>query len=387
MMKICTKSILFIIFFSVLILCLSACSPKSTDGLQFYEINGSYEVNGYTGTDVNIYIPSRYKGKSVKTISKDAFADNTNIKTVTIGNKIDTIESGAFKNCNKLTRITIPTSVKVIESGAFTNCTNLTGVYYLGDIASWCNIYFSPLGDSNPLQYAHNLYFNDKLIDIILLPDSVTKINTRSFEGWNGKEIIFNNGLQEIGYYAFSNCKNLTSLDIPDSVTIIESGAFKGCSELETIDISKNINQINSFTFTDCIELKNIIIPTGISAIESFAFDNCSKLENVYFPNSVNSINSYAFSDCKSLKTIQMPINLSNIEFGTFYNCSNLTRIVIPKNVTDISSSAFTNCNKLTSISYDGTKDQWKTIKKGYGWDSQTGKYIIYCLDGYINKN
>lgn len=68
-----------------------------------------------------------------------------------------------------------------------------------------------------------------------------------------------------------------------------------------------------------------------------------------------------------------------------FFGCSNLLSITIPKSVTSIGMYEFAKCFNLTKIIYKGTKAEFGTIKKDYGWDLESGLKEIYCTDGKIN--
>ena len=51
----------------------------------------------------------------------------------------------------------------------------------------------------------------------------------------NGKGIMkFNGNVTEVGYYAFKECKKLTSINIPNSVTSIGEDAFYDCDALKS---------------------------------------------------------------------------------------------------------------------------------------------------------
>lgn len=56
------------------------------------------------------------------------------------------------------------------------------------------------------------------------------------------------------------------------------------------------------------------------------------------------------------------------------------------KPVTSIGDWAFYHCSSLTSITFNGTKQQWNAISKGYRWNDNTGAYTIHCTDGDVPK-
>ncbi len=57
------------------------------------------------------------------------------------------------------------------------------------------------------------------------------------------------------------------------------------------------------------------------------------------------------------------------------------------QSVTTIRLRAFENCTGLTRIDFNGTKAQWKAIKKYNFWCSYTGNFTVYCTDGTLSKS
>ena len=53
-------------------------------------------------------------------------------------------------------------------------------------------------------------------------------------------------------------CTSLTSINIPEGVTIIKFDTFKGCSSLTSIYIPERVTSIEYGVFNDCISLKSI---------------------------------------------------------------------------------------------------------------------------------
>ena len=158
-----------------------------------------------------------------------------------------------------------------------------------------------------------------------------------------------------IGEEAFSDCDNLISVTIPDSVTSIGGRAF-----------------------FDCGKLTSIVIPNSVTSIGEAAFERCSGLTSITIPDSVTSIGARAFHRCSNLTSIVIPDSVTSIGDRAFSQCSNLTSIVIPDSVTSIGYGAFSGCSTLTDIYFTGTESEWEAITKGEEWDANTGSYTVH---------
>lgn len=66
----------------------------------------------------------------------------------------------------------------------------------------------------------------------------------------------------EIGESAFSGCISLESIELPDSVTKIESKAFRSCTSLQSIEIPNSVTEIGFAAFGHCTSLQSITIAT-----------------------------------------------------------------------------------------------------------------------------
>ena len=263
------------------------------------------------------------------------FLENSNIKSVIIGNSVTSIGYGAFYGCTRLTSVTIGDSVTSIDSYAFYGCTRLTNV---------------------------------------TMPDSVRSIGNSAFEGCTSlTSVTIGNSVTSIGGSAFSGCTSLVSVTISDSVTVIGAYAFEVCISLISIEVSsdnKNYASVDGVLFNKD-KSKLITYPAG-------------KTDSEYaIPNSVTSIGYGTFEDCTSLISVTIPDSVTSIDNKAFYNCTSLTSITIPNSVTEIGKDAFYNCTSLAKVDYNGTISQWKSIS-GYNNVSK----IIKCTDGVIgNRN
>lgn len=175
-------------------LTVKAVYETSTTGLIFDLIGEEYFVIGYTGSSLDVVIPSKYNGLSVTTIAKEAFKLST-IKSVVIPNSILYIEEFAFMDASNLEELNIPTSVLEIGESAFENNVSL-----------------------------HKVFIGAK------------KIGAAAFYSSNRlTSITISNNTEEIGTAAFYNCSDLVTLEIPKSVNKIGDNFVSWCQKLTTI--------------------------------------------------------------------------------------------------------------------------------------------------------
>lgn len=85
-----------------------------------------------------------------------------------------------------------------------------------------------------------------------------------------------------IGYFAFKDSPDLTSVSIPATVTEIGDHAFENCASLANVNIPDNVTTLGKAVFENCSSLTAITIPAGVTKIDLWAFQNCTSLTDVY---------------------------------------------------------------------------------------------------------
>ena len=187
---------------------------------------------------------------------------------------------------------------------------------------------------------------NDRTATVSDCDRTVTSIKIPSNVESNGQTYT----VTSIGNSAFSECRSLTSVDIPDSVTSIGDFAFYYCTGLTSVDIPGSVTSIGGYAFGGCSSLTEVTIPDSVTSIGIGAFSECPSLTSVDIPDSVTSIGNFAFYDCIGLTSVDIPDGVTSIGDGAFFRCSGLTSVDIPDGVTSIGGEAFRNCDGLKSI-------------------------------------
>ena len=190
-------------------------------------------------------------------------------------------------------------------------------------------------------------------------------------------------GVRIICDEAFSGCRSLTGIVIPESVISIGDGAFFFCRFLSGIVISNSVASIGDSAFEGCSSLEYISLPKSVICLNGNPFFNwngkldCLSPNFIYeddvlfnkdkskiisfrnqavksyiIPSSVTSIGDSAFAGCSSLSNIAIPSSVASIGDSAFEGCSSLEYISLPKSVICLNGNPFFNWNgKLDCLS------------------------------------
>ncbi len=449
------------------------CDCESLTSITFGESSQLESIGNYAFSDCSnlmfINIP-----EGVTSIGYYAFNLCVNIKSIYIPNSVTSIGTCAFINCRNLVSITVDPENTVYHSNG--NCLIKTETK---ELLRGCNSSLIP-NDGSVMSIGSYAFYGCGSLTTIIIPSSVTNIEPMAFNACyslinitvdsqnavyhsNGncliktatKELILgtqgsiipNDGsVIIIGKYAFGDCFGLTSINIPESITSINSKAFYGCMNLMSVTIPNSLTNIASNAFSTCpklYEVKNnssIVLNFGstdngyiayrakviVNVNEDkqyrddiefsyydtsdgfrFACENGEYTLIAYLGNqsmitpplTVNN-QSYSIVNLSGVKNLTIPSGFTSINSYAFSHmfdyensyvyhlmCTNpLTSITIPASVVTIGDYTFSNCRNLTDINFSGTKEQWEAIEKGSSWNSNTGEYVIHCTDGDIPR-
>lgn len=165
--------------------------------------------------------------------------------------------------------------------------------------------------------------FTDCKCTSIKIPSSVKKIGREAFSNTHIKTIALPE-IEEIETETFNNCKKLEIVVLPNSVTKIGYAVFANCKKLKHVVWPANFKKIPDSTFLKCSSMEEFIIPQKVTDIGSCAFQNCDNLKEIIIPSNVQSISGRAFEGCSSLKEIFIPISVSEIYHGAFDDINGL---------------------------------------------------------------
>lgn len=138
-----------------------------------------------------------------------------------------------------------------------------------------------------------------------------------------------------VGSSAFRN-HNLTSVDIPDSVTLIGNHTFYN-NELEWVTLPDSITSLGDLVFYNN-NLTRVHIPVDLKSIGESTFRN-NNITAVTIPDGLTSIGDMAFRD-NNIAKLSIPNSVTTIAYCAFYN-NRLKTVFVPESVTEIGDYVF----------------------------------------------
>lgn len=356
------------------------------------ELNGLIIIDGYTGTDPVVTVPSDINGKAVTEIGAEAFYQNTTITEVTVPSSVRTIRTDAFTGCGLLEKvnlneglteihssfketaiesITIPSTVKYLSEDAFADGA-VKEIIIEAEYASFLSIWHT---SHNPIDESTEIIFKG-------IPKVSTDLSLRNKgfdsyrkDGYYCYRPDYSGETPEIhisGDYTYSldsgnatiiRCKNFTDEEIvvPDTldgypVTAIGDFAFSAASDVGAswgnttitytynytkITLPEGVKTIGRYAFAENKNLKEVVLPKSVTDFNYCAFMNCKNLESVNIPDGIECLPDFLFSGCAKLDTLALPDGIRII-------CDNAISItsadLLPESVEYLGKELFTSC-------------------------------------------
>lgn len=245
---------------------------ENEDGVERIWISG--EVSRL-GDLIFSYLPSVTDvliSDSVISIGDKCF-EEAGISEITIP-RVSEMGDFCFSNCDNLASVIFEEGCTVVGSNCFCGCPNLFSVELPNTMATIEDSAFVRTG-----------------ITTLSIPASVTSLGCRIASdlydsAYNHLEtVIFEDGFDlsgNEGEYAFHGLTSLTSVVLPDSLTMVPAYMFYESTALTSADLPPNLETIGGSAFVRTA-ITSVTIPASVDSFGSSCFSGCSSLANAYF--------------------------------------------------------------------------------------------------------
>ena len=361
------------------------CGKGPSEGLEFYS-NGdgtcSFIGRG-TCTDADIIIPAKSpNGDAVTKIMSGGFFADEALVAIYVPESVLEITTDGWSASPNFASISISPNNTVYAS--------VDGVLYNKNLTTLIKYPVAKVGatfdiPASVTTIGFGAFANATNLTSVSIPASVQTIETSAFMSCSAlTSITIPDGVTTISGGVFANCRSLSVINLPESITSIEENAFGYCEALTRFSVPSGVTSIPKDAFSNCKSLADIKLHDKITTIGPKAFYYCSSLKQIAIPASVTRIYERAFSSCTSLESIVIPDGTTTICEGTFQVCPSLVSVTIPESVTTIEDSAFSECKALSSIVFKGTVKQWEDVKTIGNWRTYAPAKGVTCTDGTV---
>ena len=240
----------------------------------------------------------------------------------------------------------------------------------------------STFSGSNYITKNTNTFLN------LVIPERVTTLEGNAFaSNTKLKSVVFEGAIQTMGGGVFSGCNNLTTLDLTNLYTAmntIPENSFYQCSSLENIAIPNTILNIGSNAFYQCDKIDYLVLTDNIKSIGSGAFAMCSNLRYIYVTSDYQDWNSIVDSTevgkIVTTKTVAVNKDMNSLSsVGGLYG----GRYYVHSGIDMQECTVKVNGNKVSTTVYTNPK----TKVKGYSFKcGSKGTYKISGKDVAGNK-
>lgn len=270
-------------------------------------------------------------GEGIEAISDYAFQACANLESVSIPSSIRTVGATPFQYCTCLTTIVVDKTNPIFDSREGCNAIVRTKDNSLIVGSGATKI-------PSSVKCIDKYAFMGCMAEELAIPDGVEKINFFAFCSCpNLKKIVIPASIESIEEQAFNNCPEVISIIVDKNNKDYDSR--NGCNAIiytsdnklilgccSTI-IPQGIETIGEFAFSNCRNLQRIVVPEGVSCIADGAFEYCSSLKEVVLPTTLESfIGGSNFGYCTSLESITIPKGVCNMESDIFEPVSHCKR-------------------------------------------------------------
>ncbi len=215
------------------------------------------------------------------------------------------------------------------------------------------------------------------------------------FSSCSVEKITFDpNCIVELRKGNFSNCKNLTEITFPKFMKLAGS-AFASCASMvATNDLvfAEGMTEIGGHAFRDCTSLTGTVyFPSTLEKIQEYSFQHTGftyfDLSKCASLTAVGGGYGGPFNDNDKITTLDLSgcTSLTALKSSFAQGCDSLTKVILPPNLTEIPHKAFAHCYKLQSIVLPESVTYVADEAFHSARNGQTVKTFTVYLQSYVN--
>ena len=210
---------------------------------------------------------------------------------------------------------------------------------------------------------AASVFQGNAALTSVVLPDTLTVIHESAFQNCTALAYVgFGSGLKTIYRSAFRGCSALSEVSLSNGVTYLEHWVFADCPALTSVSLPDTLASLGYQIFLNDTALTEINIPVGWNSCPSYSygaftgyshlFENCTSLTSITIPEGLVVLPAHALDGCAQLQNVYLPSTLTTIGASALNRCTALTGITFPEKLETISESAFLGCTSFTSLHF-----------------------------------
>ena len=281
----------------------------SSSQIQFFNSNPTYYYSTvFTMTDSSLLSTFDL------ILTSSSYGLNTStLQSVVISNIVQSLQFDCFKYCNNLVSVTIPSTITSLPANCFDSCSRLTSIE---------------------------------------LPSSINFIDTACFQNSGLTSIDLPDALTTIGNGVFYNCIHLASVNMSplSQIASIGGGTFGQCTALTSFDIPYSLTHLGYGCFFSS-GLTSLYIPDSVTVCDQLILGGCNNLTSVTGMNNITTIPQQSLAYNPSLTSITIPFNITTLGPYCFSGTNLLTMTIYDaQNITSVDSTSLPNT--ITNIVY-----------------------------------
>ena len=275
-------------------------------------------------------------------LGDSAFGNCNRLKKVTLKDGLTQIATGCFSGDYALNTVVLPSTLTTINSRAFSDCVKLVEVYNLSSLS----LTAGSSSNGNVAQYAKAVY-----------TDLAAQSKIKTKDGW----LYFEDGdsVTLLGYGGSAKEAELTNLDFNGKTAAVDKYVFAGI-DVDSLTLN-GIANYDSYMFRYAVRIKNLVINGNVtfaqrvfvrSVYENVTVNGATDIGLGFYQNTfktvtlngVQNIAAQALRGSEALEKVTFGSGLQTIGDYAFYECPALKEVVLPEGLTSVGLQAFINC-------------------------------------------